>query len=72
LSRKGSCLDNAVAENFFEVLKAETYRGVEFKNADELIKVVKEHIRYYNHKHIQLKLKGLSPVNYRNQALIAA
>ncbi len=48
------------------------YHGHEFKNADELIKEIKEYIYYYNHKRIKLKLKGLSPVDYRNQALIAA
>ncbi|MGS2721628.1 IS3 family transposase, partial [Paraglaciecola aestuariivivens] len=30
------------------------------------------YIKYYNHKRIKLKLKGLSPIAYRNQALVAA
>jgi putative transposase len=72
MSRKGNCLDNAVAENFFGILKTEMYHGHEFENADELIKEINEYIHYYNHKRIKLKLKGLSPVDYRNQALIAA
>lgn len=72
MSRKGNCLDNAVAENFFGILKTEMYHGYEFKNADDLIKEINEYIHYYNHKRIKLKLKGLSPVDYRNQALIAA
>jgi putative transposase len=70
MSRKGNCLDNAVAENFFGILKTEMYHGHDFKNADALIKAIKEYIDYYNHKRIKLKLKGLSPVDYRNQALI--
>ncbi|HJS14926.1 MAG TPA: IS3 family transposase, partial [Rheinheimera sp.] len=36
------------------------------------IETIKEYIDYYNHKRIKLKLKGLSPIEYRNQALIAA
>jgi putative transposase len=72
MSRKGNCLDNAVAENFFGILKTEMYHGHEFKNADELIKKIKDYIYYYNHERIKLKLKGLSPVDYRNQALFVA
>jgi putative transposase len=32
---------------------------------------IREYIRYYNHERIRTKLKGLSPVHYRNQALAA-
>ncbi|MBB3185731.1 transposase InsO family protein, partial [Halomonas fontilapidosi] len=30
-----------------------------------------QYIHYYNHERIRLKLKGLSPVQYRTQTLIA-
>jgi putative transposase len=72
MSRKGNCLDNAVAENFFGILKSEMYHGNEFRDADHLIQEVHDYIEYYNHKRIKQKLKGLSPVEYRNQALIPA
>lgn len=72
MSRKGNCLDNAVAENFFGILKTEMYHGENFEDADHLIRSIKEYIDYYNHKRIKLKLKGLSPIEYRNQALRAA
>lgn len=72
MSRKGNCLDNAVAENFFGILKTEMYHNEVFKNADELIAKIREYIDYYNNKRIKLKLKGLSPIEYRNQALVAA
>ncbi|WP_082122580.1 IS3 family transposase [Arsukibacterium sp. MJ3] len=72
MSRKGNCLDNAVAENFFGILKTEMYHNEVFKTADELIENIKEYIDYYNNKRIKQKLKGLSPIEYRNQALIAA
>ncbi|MDX3775772.1 IS3 family transposase [Chromatiaceae bacterium AAb-1] len=72
MSRKGNCLDNAVAENFFGILKTEMYHNEVFKSADELIESIKEYIDYYNNQRIKLKLKGLSPIEYRNQALVAA
>jgi putative transposase len=72
MSRKGNCLDNAVAENFFGLLKTEMYHNETFKDANELIEHIKEYIDYYNNKRIKLKLKGLSPIEYRNQALVAA
>jgi len=72
MSRKGNCLDNAVAENFFGILKTEMYHREEFKDADELIERIKEYIYYYNNKRIKLKLKGLSPIEYRNQTLRVA
>lgn len=72
MSRKGNCLDNAVAENFFALLKTEMYHGYSFRNADELIERIKGYIEYYNKKRIKVKLKGMTPVEYRNQALKAA
>lgn len=72
MSRKGNCLDNAVAENFFGILKTEMYHNEVFQSADELIERIKEYIDYYNNERIKLKLKGLSPIAYRNQALAAA
>lgn len=72
MSRKGNCLDNAVAENFFGLLKSEMYHGYHFRDADELIENIDEYIEYYNTKRIKAKLKGLAPVEYRNQALRAA
>lgn len=72
MSRKGNCLDNAVAENFFGILKSEMYHNETFKDANELIESIKEYIHYYNNERIKLKLKGLSPIQYRNQALATA
>ena len=72
MSRKGNCLDNAVAENFFGLLKSEMYHGQCFEDADELIEKIEEYIEYYNTIRIKAKLKGLTPVEYRNQALRAA
>lgn len=72
MSRKGNCLDNAVAENFFALLKTEMYHHQSFDDADDLIAQIKAYIEYYNSKRIKVKLKGLTPIEYRNQALKAA
>lgn len=72
MSRKGNCLDNAAVESFFGTLKSECFHGCEFASIDELEQTVKDYIHYYNHERIKVKLKGLSPVEYRKQALLAA
>ncbi len=72
MSRRGNCLDNAVAENFFSLLKTEMFHGQTFQDADELIEKIKEYITYYNTRRIKMRLKGLTPVEYRHQALKAA
>lgn len=72
MSRKGNCLDNAAMESFFGVLKSECFYGEQFNSVDELEQTVKEYIHYYNHERIKVKLKGLSPVDYRTQSLKTA
>lgn len=69
MSRKGNCLDNAVMESFFGILKSECFHGQKFNSVEELEQTVKEYIHYYNHNRIKVKLKGLSPVEYRTQSL---
>lgn len=67
MSRKGNCLDNSSMENFFGRLKVEMYYGEKFRTTEEFIQKLKEYIEYYNNKRISLKLKGMSPVQYRTQ-----
>jgi transposase InsO family protein len=68
MSRKGNCLDNAVMENFFGILKTEFFYRNKFDSVESLKRGLKEYIHYYNHDRIKQKLKGLSPVNYRTQS----
>ena len=68
MSRKGNCLDNAAMESFFAVLKTEFFYLNKFTCIEQLEKGIQEYIHYYNHDRIKLKLKGLSPVQYRNQS----
>ena len=72
MSRKGNCLDNSCAENFFGLLKSELLYLQEFKSIEHFKKELIEYIDYYNNKRINGKLKGMSPVNYRIHSLKVA
>ncbi|WP_412525428.1 IS3 family transposase [Burkholderia lata] len=67
MSRRGNCLDNAAMESFFGTLKSECYRLNRFSSVEQLRGALTRYIHYYNHERIKLKLKGLSPVQYRTQ-----
>jgi len=67
MSRKGNCYDNAAMESFFGVLKSEFFYLNKFDSVDALRDGLADYIHYYNHDRIKLKLKGLSPVQYRTQ-----
>lgn len=69
MSRKGNCLDNAVAENFFGHFKEEFLRQRSFSSLTEFKAELDAYIHWFNHDRIRLKLKGLSPVDYRTQSL---
>lgn len=71
MSRRGNCLDNAAMESFFGTLKSEFFYLNSFDSIDHLEAGLVEYIRYYNEDRIRLKLKGLSPVTYREQARLA-
>jgi len=70
MSRKGNCLDNAVMENWFGIMKTEFFYQKKFDDVGSFKAELKEYIDYYNHDRIKQKLKGLSPVQYRTQSLL--
>ncbi len=65
MSRKGNCLDNAVMENFFGILKQEIYYGNAYYSYEQLKTAIEKFIAYYNEHRIKAKLGWLSPVEYR-------
>ena len=67
MSRKGNSLDNGMMESFFGILKSEMFYGYEksFQSLKQLEQAIVDYIDYYNNKRIKVKLKGLSPVQYR-------
>ena len=73
MSRKGNCLDNSLAENFFGLLKSELFYLKHYDSIEALEKDIKNYIDYYNNKRIKLKLNGMSPVQFRTHsaALVA-
>ena len=71
MSRKANCYDNAVMENFFGHLKEELFHHVRFLSTEALASALHEYIHWYNNDRISTKLEGLSPVQYRAQALAA-
>ncbi|MCT1415244.1 IS3 family transposase, partial [Corynebacterium sanguinis] len=67
MSRKANCYDNAVMENFFGHLKTEMYHGEVFDTVAEFNQAIDEYIGWYNTERVQQRLKGLTPMQYRNQ-----
>ena len=72
MSNKGNCLDNAVMENFFGLLKSDLLYLQEFESMDHFKQELVEYLDYYNNRRIKAKLKGLPPALHRQQALSAA
>lgn len=70
MSRKGNCLDNAVIENFFGILKSEFFYRERFTSVVQFVRELKKYIHYYNHDRIKMKLGGLSPVEFRVRASV--
>ena len=67
MSRRGNCYDNAMAENFFSILKTECiyrHKPASFKEANEMID---RYIHFYNYERIQLKT-GVAPLTLRHSA----
>ena len=72
MSRKGNCLDNAVMENFFGLLKSELLYLQEFESMEHFKAELIDYLDYYNNRRIKAKLKGLPPAIHRLQALSVA
>ena len=72
MSRKGNCLDNAVIENFFGLLKSELLYLQEFDSMEQFKQELIDYLDYYNNRRIKAKLKDLPPAIHRQQALSVA
>jgi putative transposase len=67
MSKKGNCLDNAIIENFFGILKSELFYLKKYKSINELKQEIIEYIKYYNNERIKSNLNKMSPIKYRAQ-----
>lgn len=70
MSRKGNCLDNAVIENFFGLLKSELLYLQEFHSMEQFRTELLAYLDYYNNRRIKPKLNGLPPAVHRRQAIL--
>lgn len=66
MSRRGNCLDNSLAENFFSIIKTECIYRVKLDSFDEANSLIDDYIYFYNNQRLQLKTK-LTPLEQRNQ-----
>ena len=66
MSRRGNPYDNALAENFFSILKTECIHRTKIKTFDDARRLIDDYIYFYNHQRIQLKTK-LTPLELRSQ-----
>ena len=66
MSRRGNCLDNAPAENFFGILKAECINRLKIQDFQTAKILIDDFIYFYNHQRLQLKTK-LTPLEVRHQ-----
>ena len=66
MSRRGNCYDNAMAENFFSILKTECIYRRQATTCEEANVLIDNYIYFYNHQRIQAKTK-LTPLELRRQ-----
>lgn len=66
MSRRGNCYDNAVAENFFSILKSECIHRHKPKTIEQARLLIDNYIHFYNHERLQTKTK-LTPLEKRRQ-----
>ena len=67
MSRKGNPYDNAMAENFFSILKTECIYRHKPRTLFEAQSMVDEYIYFYNNERIQTKT-GVAPLTLRHSA----
>ena len=67
MSRRGNPYDNAVAENFFSILKTECIYRHKPKTFQEANDLIDQYIHFYNHERIQNKT-GVAPLTLRHSA----
>jgi len=66
MPRRGNCYDNAMAENFFDILKSEFINRQKIKDFATAKYLIEDYIFFYNHERIQLESK-LTPLELRRQ-----
>lgn len=65
MSRRGNCYDNALAENFFSILKSECIYRQKIKTFHQANQLIDDFIYFHNHERVQLKT-GMAPLERRH------
>ena len=62
MSRVGKCIDNGPMEGFWGILKRERYYGRKFTSREQLCRMIREYIAYYNFNRLQRRLGVHTPM----------
>jgi putative transposase len=71
MSRVSRCIDNGPMEGFWGIIKSEMFYLQKFHTYQELKYAIDDYMEFYNNRRLQKKLKGLTPIEYRNQTFAA-
>lgn len=70
MSRVGKCIDNGPMEGFWGTLKSEMFYGIKFDDEDSIRNAIIKYINFYNNERFQDKLKGMTPIQFGNHAIL--
>ena len=71
MSRKGNCIDNGATEQVFGHIKDEFFKGRTWPSFEAFKRDLDAYVIHWNTRRRQVKLKGLTPEEFRNQSLAA-
>ena len=71
MSRKGNCIDNGATEQVFGHIKDEFFRGRTWPDFESFKADLDDFVVHWNTRRRQVKLKGLTPEEFRRQSLAA-
>ena len=71
MSRKGNCIDNGATEQVFGHLKDEFFRGRAWPDFESFKADLDAYVVHWNTRRRQVKLKGLTPEEFRSQSRVA-
>ena len=70
MSRKGNCVDNGATEQVFGHIKDEFFRGRSWADFESFKSDLDAYVVHWNTMRRQVKLKGLTPEEFRRQSLV--
>mgnify|MGYP002516589248 FL=1 len=71
MSRVAHCIDNGPMEGFWGILKREKYYGRRFTSKQELVRMIRDYIYYYNTQRVQRNLGVITPMEKYRMAFAA-